>query len=165
MSRNDIILEIQEVTKRFGNGRGIEEVSLSLRRGEIYGLFGPNGAGKTTIMKIIAGFMRPDRGTVRLFGHDPHNDLEPALAEVGLLIESPVAYPYMTARQNLRQASRYYPQVTEARIDEVFELVGLKAYRNERISGYSLGMKQRLESPSHYSLNRSCLCWMSRPMA
>jgi ABC-2 type transport system ATP-binding protein len=144
MSKSPFILEIQGAAKRFGNGRGIEEVSLSLRRGEIYGLFGPNGAGKSTLMKIIAGQMKTDRGTVRLFGHDPYTDIEQALAHVGLLIEAPVSFPYMTARQHLRQAARYYAQVTEARIQEVLELVGLQACMNEKMAGYSLGMKQRL---------------------
>lgn len=140
----EILLEVNKLSKRFRNGRGIQEVSFALRRGDVYGMFGPNGAGKTTVMKLIAGLLTPDSGTIRLFGHDPHTRFAQAVSRVGMLIETAEAYDYMSAYQNLRQAARLYPCLPAARIDEVLELVGLELYKWEKVKGFSLGMKQRL---------------------
>lgn len=144
MDTKETILEITGLTKRFKNGRGIADVSFSLQRGDIYGLFGSNGAGKTTVMKAIAGLLKPDKGTMRLFGYDPFLRFEDAVRRVGMLIETPEAYSFMTAHRNLRQAARYYPELPESRIDEVLELVGLDRYKKDKVAEFSLGMKQRL---------------------
>lgn len=144
MNRGETVLETAGLTKRFRGGRGVEGVGFSLRRGDIYGLFGPNGAGKTTILKLIAGLLKPDGGSVRLFGHDPAVRFADGMSRVGMLIETPAAYEFMSAYRNLRQAARYYPGLPPARTDEVLELVGLAPYKHERVAGFSLGMKQRL---------------------
>ncbi|MGG1551555.1 ABC transporter ATP-binding protein [Paenibacillus ferrarius] len=138
------VLELRGVTKIFPNRRGIHDISLTVNRGDIYGFFGPNGAGKTTVMKMLTGLARPQQGQLRLFGHDVGTRFEQAMAKVGVLIETAEAFTYMSARRNLEQAARFYPQLPKGRIDEVLALTGLSPYAHEKVAGYSLGMKQRL---------------------
>ncbi|MBW5448004.1 ATP-binding cassette domain-containing protein [Cohnella sp. CFH 77786] len=138
------LLQADQVTKRYGNGRGVREVSLEISRGDIFGLIGPNGAGKTTLLKMLVGLARPDSGTIRLFGHSLADRFERAMAGVGCLIETADAYEYMSAYDNLKLAARFYPDLPKTRIEEALEQVGLAPYRKEKVAGYSLGMKQRL---------------------
>lgn len=138
------VLELRGVTKIFRNGRGIHDISLTVQRGDIYGFFGPNGAGKTTVMKLLTGLARPQRGELRMFGHDVGTQFELAMAKVGVLIETAEAFTYMSARRNLEQAARFYPLLPKGCIDAVLELTGLSPYADEKVAGYSLGMKQRL---------------------
>lgn len=137
-------MEIRQVTKRYPGGRGIADISLSVNKGEVWGLFGPNGAGKTTLLKILTGLSLPDAGRVSLFGHDIAQQFAAAMSKVSCLIETADAYGYMSASRNLKLAARFYPALPKGRIDEVLELVGLAEYREEKVSRYSLGMKQRL---------------------
>lgn len=140
----EAIVEIERLTKLFRNQRGIHDISLNVRKGDIYGFFGPNGAGKTTVMKIMAGLSRADKGNVRLFGYDVSTHYEQAMAKVGVLIETAEAYNYMSGRKNLELAARMYPGLPSKRVEEVLELVGLRSYQHEKVGHYSLGMKQRL---------------------
>ncbi|MCC2685439.1 MAG: transporter [Paenibacillaceae bacterium] len=137
-------MQLEQVSKRFANGRGVRDVSFEVRQGDIFGLIGPNGAGKTTLLKIITGLIRPDQGDVRLFGHRLTERFEQAMEQVGCIIETADFYEYLTAWDHLRMAARFYPQLPKSRIDEVLELVGLTAYKKEQAGIYSLGMKQRL---------------------
>ena len=138
------VIEITDLTKIYDNGRGIMDINLDIHEGEIFGFLGPNGAGKTTAMKVMTGLISPDRGDVRIFGHSITENYEQAMAEVGCIIEVAESYPFLSAYENLRQVSRYYPHVDERRIDEVLELTGIQKYRNEKPRKFSLGMKQRL---------------------
>jgi len=138
------VLQVRNLTKRYRNGRGIRDVSFAMERGDILGFFGPNGAGKTTVLKILTGLLRADEGHVRLFGHDVALRPDLALAKVGSIVETAEAYGYMSARQNLLLAARFYKNLPHARIDEVLEKVGLASYGGEKVRGFSLGMKQRL---------------------
>ncbi|MBD2867175.1 ABC transporter ATP-binding protein [Paenibacillus arenilitoris] len=138
------VLEVKDAAKRFRNGRGIKGVSLELSRGDVYGLFGPNGAGKTTLLKLITGLIRPDRGTVHLFGKPAATRFEEAMSRVGCVIESADAYEFMSAYDNLKLAARFYPGIAAGRIDQALEEVGLAPYKKEKAGGFSLGMKQRL---------------------
>ncbi|AJY73536.1 ABC transporter ATP-binding protein [Paenibacillus beijingensis] len=138
------LLEINEVTKLYKNGRGVRNVSFDLSRGDIFGLIGPNGTGKTTLLKMIMGLIRPDQGSIRIFGHSVTESYEQAIAQVGCIIETADAYDYMSAYDNLKLSARFYPDLAKTRIDQVLELVGLAPYKKERVRGYSLGMKQRL---------------------
>jgi ABC-2 type transport system ATP-binding protein len=138
------IVEIEGLTKVFSNTRGIHEVTMTVERGDIYGFFGPNGAGKTTVMKIMTGLSRANKGEVRLFGYDVATHFEQAMAKVGVLIETAEAYTYMSGRRNLELAARFYPEVNKQRMDEVLKIVGLSPFQHEKVSQYSLGMKQRL---------------------
>ncbi|WP_245809729.1 MULTISPECIES: ABC transporter ATP-binding protein [Cohnella] len=142
--RDEIVLELKGLTKKYRNGRGIENVSLQVRRGDIYGFFGPNGSGKTTAMKAIVRLSRADRGTAVLFGNDVAERYEQAMKRTGTMIEAPAAYDYMSACRNLELALRYYPEIGRSRIGEVLELTGLAPYAKEKVGNFSLGMKQKL---------------------
>ncbi|MGI6711535.1 MAG: ABC transporter ATP-binding protein [Bacillota bacterium] len=138
------IIEMKNLTKIYPNGRGIEDVNLEINRGEIFGFLGPNGAGKTTAMKIMTGLIKPDRGSVKLFGYDIIEEYEKAMAHVGSLIEVAESYPYLSAYDNLKQFARFYPGVDKHRIEEVLEITGIYRYKEEKPRKFSLGMKQRL---------------------
>jgi ABC-2 type transport system ATP-binding protein len=137
------VLQVSHLTKTYKNNRGIKNINLSLERGEIKGLLGPNGAGKTTLMKSMVGLTKPDSGEVKIFGHDVHGDYKKAIMPVGAYLSTGL-YEHLTAYQNLKLAIRFYPSLPKTRINEVLELVGLTPYKNEKVSGFSMGMKQRL---------------------
>ncbi|HPU41309.1 MAG TPA: ABC transporter ATP-binding protein [Acetivibrio clariflavus] len=138
------VIEIKELTKIYKNGRGIQNLSLDIYKGDIFGFLGPNGSGKTTAMKIMTGLMKADSGTVKLFGYNIVDEYEKAMERVGCIIETAESYPYLTAYENLKLFSRYYKNIDDNRINEVLELTGLLRYQNEKAKNFSLGMKQRL---------------------
>lgn len=138
------VIEIQDLTKLYSNGRGIQNINLDIYSGDIFGFLGPNGAGKTTAMKIMTGLMAADRGDVLIFGHSIRDEYEKAMAQVGCLIEIAQSYPFLSAYDNLKQIARFYPDVNNRRIDEVLELTGILKYKQEKPRKFSLGMKQRL---------------------
>jgi ABC-2 type transport system ATP-binding protein len=140
----ECVLEVEHLTKKYPNRRGVEDITFQVRRGDVYGLLGPNGAGKTTVMKVIANLCKADRGSVRIYGYDIATHFEQAIRKAGFLIEKPEAYEYMSGYRNLELALRYYPHLDKRRIDEVLEMVGLSSFKSEKVSNYSLGMKQRL---------------------
>jgi ABC-2 type transport system ATP-binding protein len=112
--------------------------------GEIFGFLGPNGSGKTTTIKLMLGLLRIDKGAIYICGHNVSTDFESAMANIGGIIENPEMYSYLTGRQNLMQYLRMYESIPLSRIDEVVELVGLSGRIDDKISKYSLGMRQRL---------------------
>lgn len=138
------VIEIKNLTKSYGNGRGISDISLDIYKGDIFGFLGPNGAGKTTAMKIMTGLIRPDQGDVIINGFSVTECFEKAMKQVGCLIEIAESYHYLNAFDNLRQLARYYPDVEHHRIEEVLELTGLTKFKHEKPKKFSLGMKQRL---------------------
>ncbi|GAA3408941.1 ABC transporter ATP-binding protein [Paenibacillus hodogayensis] len=140
----EAVLQVRQLNKRYRNGRGVRNVNLEVRRGDIYGLCGPNGSGKTTVLKLATGLGRADSGEVLLFGDDIRERFEPAMRRVGCMVEAADAYEYMSGYDNLKLSARLYPGLKPSRIDEVLELVGLARYAREKAGGYSLGMKQRL---------------------
>ncbi|MCX7748357.1 MAG: ABC transporter ATP-binding protein [Clostridia bacterium] len=138
------VLEVKGLTKIFKNGRGIKDLSFDIYKGEIFGLLGPNGAGKTTAMKIISGLMKPNKGEIKVFDKDLFTNFEQCMQKMGFIIETVEAHQFMSAYKNLRLASRFYENITDSRIEEVLELVGLTSYKKEKVANFSLGMKQRL---------------------
>lgn len=138
------VLEVKGLTKLYRNGRGIKDITFDVYRGEVFGFLGPNGAGKTTTMKIITGLCKADKGGVSMFGHDVEKAFEKAMSKVGCVIETVEAYEYLSASRNLEMQARYYEGLGKNRISEVLELVGLEKYKREKVSCFSLGMKQRL---------------------
>ena len=140
----DCVLEINNLKKLYKNGRGVEDVTLTVNRGDVVGLLGPNGSGKTTTMRAVTGLSTPGAGTIRIFGTDVQEDFEKATAKMGSLIEMPALYGNLTAWQNLKMAARYYDNVDNDRIRYILELVRLDRYRNDKAGRFSLGMKQRL---------------------
>jgi ABC-2 type transport system ATP-binding protein len=137
-------IEIKNLCKTYKNGRGIDNIDLDIQKGDIFGFLGPNGAGKTTAMKIMTGLMKPDRGDVKILGHSILTEFEKAIYNVGCIIETAEAYPYLTAFENLKQFSRYYKDVDTDRIEEILDMVGLLKHKDEKPVRFSLGMKQRL---------------------
>ncbi|MDL2273941.1 ATP-binding cassette domain-containing protein [Oscillospiraceae bacterium OttesenSCG-928-G22] len=138
------VLAVTELTKLYKNGRGIENMSFSVDRGDVLGLLGPNGSGKTTAMKAIVGLCHFQKGDVRIFGHSVAEEYEKAMARVGCLIEAPALYLYMTAYQNMKLAARHYPGTTAEDVNHLLKLVGLSRYQGDKVERFSLGMKQRL---------------------
>jgi len=138
------ILEVNNLTKLYKNGRGVQNINFEVYKGEVFGFLGPNGAGKTTIMKAIVGLNTIQSGTVNIFGTNLNENFEEAIKHVGSIIETADLYLYMTAYNNLKIASRFYKTISESDIDEILDVVKMKEYKNEKIKNFSLGMKQRL---------------------
>ncbi|NHM30759.1 ABC transporter ATP-binding protein [Neobacillus terrae] len=138
------ILEVQNVTKRFKNGRGIEGINLTVNQGEVFGLLGPNGVGKTTLMKCIVALCQPDSGSIFIHGHNVKEQFEQALKSVGTLISGVEAIDYLTGYENLLLISRLYPEIETGRIEKVLEWVGMEEHKNEKLKSFSTGMRQRL---------------------
>jgi ABC-2 type transport system ATP-binding protein len=134
---------ITGMTKQFSNGRGIQNIDLTIYQGEIVGILGPNGAGKTTLLKCLTGLTSPDRGKVELFGIDIQSNYKEAIGPVGALIGPAVAYEKMSPYKNLKMISRLYSGITDTDIDMVLQQTGLTPFKDEKISSFSMGMKQR----------------------
>ena len=143
-SHSQPAVEIDALTKTFGKRRAVSNATFNMQPGQVLGLVGPNGAGKTTLLRMMVGLLHPTSGSVRLFGHDVQSDFERALEPVGAIIESPDMYKFLTGRQNLAQFARMRGDISEARIDEVVRYVELGDRIDEKITRYSLGMRQRL---------------------
>jgi ABC-2 type transport system ATP-binding protein len=139
-----VALATQGLAKRYGSRVALDGLDLRVPEGVVYGFLGPNGAGKTTTMRILTGLVRPDPGGVELLGRPFGRGHRRRLFEVGALIESPAFYPFLSGRENLRALATTGARVPSARIDELLELVNLGERAGDRVSGYSLGMKQRL---------------------
>jgi ABC-2 type transport system ATP-binding protein len=138
------LLEVVGIAKRFGAAVAVDEVSLEVGPGEVVGLLGPNGAGKSTTLRVIAGLVRPDRGQVRIAGHDLALAPEAARGAAGFLVESPALPPELTCRRALRYLQLYHPAIPAGRIDEVLAEVGLAEAADRRGRHLSQGMRQRL---------------------
>src|SRR3954471_23940464 len=139
-----VALATQGLAKRYGSGVALDGLDLRVPEGVVYGFLGPNGAGKTPAMRILNGLLRPDAGRVELLGRPFGRGDRRRLFEVGALIESPAFYPFLSGRENLRSLAATGAPVSAGRIEELLELVNLRDRANDRVSGYSLGMKQRL---------------------
>jgi ABC-2 type transport system ATP-binding protein len=138
---NQPIVVSDRLTKRYGARTVVDAVSLTVRRGEIYGFLGPNGAGKTTTLRMLVGLVRPTAGSARVLGGPPGDPS--VLRRVGALIESPGFYPYLSGRDNLRVLARYN-RLTDADVEQALDQVDLQARGGDTYKSYSLGMKQRL---------------------
>jgi len=137
-------LEARGLVKRYGEIVAVDHVDLSVEPGDIFGYLGPNGAGKTTSLRMMLGLIRPSAGSVRLFGRDPLVDGAKALDGVAGFVEEPRFYPYLSARRNLRLLADYDDGDSHSRIEEMLGLVELRDRANDRVGGYSHGMRQRL---------------------
>ena len=138
------VLEVRNLNKYFGKKQVLNDVSFDIEEGEILGFIGPNGAGKTTTIKLILGLQSISKGEVFINGYNVKKDFSKAIASVGAIVESPDLYMYLTGRQNLKLMSSYYKGITKEDIDRVIKLVGLEHRIDDKVSKYSLGMRQRL---------------------
>ena len=134
-------VEIQGVSQRYGNMTVLQDLNLSLREGEVLGLFGHNGAGKTTSMKLILGLLQASEGRVQVLGRDPRaTDVR---RQLGYLPENVTFYPQLTGRETLRHFARL-KRTPLSQVDELLEQVGLAHAADRRVKTYSKGMRQRL---------------------
>ena len=140
----NVILKCENLHKFFRKKEILKGVSLEVSSGDILGFIGPNGAGKTTTIKLILGLQKINSGKVSVNGYDIQTNFEKAISKVGAIIENPDLYMYLTGYENLKLISNLYKGVTKARVDEVVKLVGLENRINDKVSQYSLGMRQRL---------------------
>lgn len=138
------ILKCENLCKSFGKKQILKNISLEVKQGDILGFIGPNGAGKTTTIKLILGLQSIDGGTVKINGYDIKKNFEKAISGVGTIVENPDLYMYLTGYENLKLIKNLYENVDENRIKEVVKLVKLEQRINDKVSKYSLGMRQRL---------------------
>ncbi len=137
-------LELSAVTYTYPKSQsGVNNISLAVSSGSIYGLLGINGAGKTTLMRLMIGLLQPQQGSVRCLGSDLNTEQRKKLASIGSLIEIPSVYQHLTGRQHLRIFAEYNC-VSSASIESVLDLVGIADAGDRLVGQYSLGMKQRL---------------------
>lgn len=137
-------LTIKDATKTFGKKTAVDHISFDLFPGEVFGFLGPNGAGKTTLIKMVMGFIRPDEGTIIINGFNRKTHYEKAMSSIGGIVENPEMYANLSARLNLKMYARLHDNISDERINEVLEMVGLSERADEAIRKFSLGMKQRI---------------------
>ena len=140
----ELPVEARGLRKRYGRITAVDGVDLTVRPGDVYGFLGPNGAGKTTAMRMLLGLLRPEAGSVRLFGRDPQRELPRALDGVAGFVETPHFYPYLSGRTNLELCAALDGGDAADRIAGVLDLVELGNRARDRVGGYSQGMRQRL---------------------
>ena len=138
------MIELNRVSKRFGEHPVLREFSMTVGRGEIVGLLGPNGSGKTTSIRLMNGVMKPDGGAITVAGYDPVHDGEPIRRMSGIMTESAGFYLNMTGLQNLQLFADLYGVTDSHRPLELLEEFGLTGARNQKVGTYSTGMKKRL---------------------
>jgi ABC-2 type transport system ATP-binding protein len=139
-----LAVDVNGVVKRYDQVTAVDDVTLQVEAGTVYGVLGPNGAGKTTLLRMLFGLIHPDQGTIRVFDRSWETDGPRVLDGVGGFIESPKFYPYLSARKNLVGLARLDGGVDHARIDEVLHTVELTDRQGDKVGTYSFGMRQRL---------------------
>ena len=132
------------LVKLYGELVAVDHVDLTVEKGDVFGYLGPNGAGKTTSLRMLLGLIRPTEGSIELFGRDPQVAGAKALDGVAGFVEGPTFYPYLTGRRNLRLLAAYDDGDSRSRIEELLELVELADRGDDKVGGYSHGMRQRL---------------------
>ncbi len=162
MSQAVPAIETYGLTKAFGDRRAVDTLDLAIPQGAIFGFLGPNGAGKTTTMRMLLGLIHPTAGSARILGHDIISARVAIVRQVGAIVESPAFYPYLSGRDNLRVLARTMSMDDPRRIEEVLELVDLRARARDKVRAYSLGMKQRLAIAAAL-LNRPRVIFLDEP--
>lgn len=138
------LLECQNLCKSFGKKQILKDVSFEIDEGDILAFIGPNGSGKTTTIKLILGLQSIDKGKVTINGFDIEKDFVKSIEKVGAIVENPDTYMYLTGWQNLKLTANLYKDITDEKIKEIVKLVELEERINDKVSKYSLGMRQRL---------------------
>ena len=138
------LLECQNLCKSFGKKQILKNVSFEIDEGDILAFIGPNGSGKTTTIKLILGLQNIDKGKVTINGFDIEKDFVKSIEKVGAIVENPDTYMYLTGWQNLKLTANLYKDVTDEKIKEIVKIVELEGRINDKVSKYSLGMRQRL---------------------
>ncbi len=141
---SNVIVNVNNLTKKFGKNKVLDDVSFKIREGSIVGLIGPNGAGKTTIMKTLGGLIYPTSGSVELYGASDEKGLNKARSRMSFMIETPYEKGDMNARTNLEKQRIQKGIPDKKRVDEVLDFVGLSDVGKKKVKNFSLGMRQRL---------------------
>lgn len=138
------VLEVNNLTKVYGQKKVVNSVSFSIFQGQIFGFVGPNGAGKSTTIRMITGLTPITEGSIRICGFSIAKSFKNAISNIGAVVEMPQLYPYLTGLQNLKLIAKFHDKSAQNRIPDIVKLVGMENRINEKVSTYSLGMKQRL---------------------
>ena len=138
------VLKCNNLKKKVKDKTLVQNVSFSINEGDIVGLIGPNGAGKTTIIKLILGLVKITEGNVLINGFDIEKEFVKAIEKVGSVVENPDLYAYLSGYDNLKMIANNYKNIPKSRIEEVIRIVGLENRIKDKVSTYSLGMRQRL---------------------
>ncbi|WP_028611707.1 ABC transporter ATP-binding protein [Paenibacillus harenae] len=141
---SDITLSVNGLRKVIGKRVIIKDLSFELKRGEVFGFLGPNGAGKTTTIRMLVGLIKPTAGSIRICGLDISKQFTKAMSHLGCIVENPELYPFLSGLHNLRHFAVMLSGISHERIDEVVRLVGMQDRIQDKVSTYSLGMRQRL---------------------
>lgn len=140
----EVVLKTTKLSKVYGSQVAVNNVDMTIRRGDIYGFIGKNGAGKTTLIRMIVGLIHKTSGEIELLGATSESDLDKSRKMIGSLVETPTFYGSMTARENL-EVSRLVRGIPDKKeIDDVLDLVGLSDTGKKKVKNFSLGMRQRL---------------------
>ena len=138
------VLSVSNLTKVYGTKKVVNNVTFSVFAGQIFGFVGPNGAGKSTTIRMITGLTTITNGDVRICGYSIKSAYKKAISKVGGIIEMPQLYPYLSGMKNLKLFASFYGKRALERIPHIVKLVGMENRINDKVSTYSLGMKQRL---------------------
>lgn len=142
------ILKVDNVSKSIRRNKIINNISFEVKEGDICGFIGPNGAGKTTMIRLITGLIKPTEGNIYIDNCDVNKQRRPALENMGAIVEAPIFFSYMTGEQALNNLSILNENMSKnerkTKVEEVLKIVGLYDRRKDKVSTYSLGMKQRL---------------------
>ncbi len=144
MNSSSLAISTDGLTKRFGERIAVKSVDLKVRSGTAFGLLGPNGAGKTTLIRMLVGLAVPSHGTIEVLGHSIPDEKLQALSMVGAVVEEPRFYPFLSGRENLEIVASLRSRRAMANIGTALARVGLAHRSEDRVGGYSLGMRQRL---------------------
>jgi heme ABC exporter ATP-binding subunit CcmA len=158
-------IEVRALTKQFGYKKVLNQVNLSLKKGEFLALFGPNGAGKTTLIRILSSLVKPTWGEVLVGGYDAKSEGEDLRRIIGVISHNTFLYDNLTAFENLKFYGRMYDvSGLKERIEEVLELVGLRERIHDRVQTFSRGMQQRL-SVARMMLHEPAILLLDEPYA
>lgn len=147
LHENHPLIEVSELSKRFGDVTAVDRISFSVGRGELYGFLGPNGAGKTTTINILTGLARPDAGEIRIAGLDISRNPKAAQHLMGIVPDESNLYPELTGFENLCFCASLYGMPKNegiVRADDLLERFNLKEAAHRKFAGYSKGMKRKL---------------------
>lgn len=137
----EYVLQTNGLTKQFGSKAAVSNVSLNVKKGDIYGFIGRNGAGKTTLIRLAAGLAKPDSGSIKIF---ESSNLDEQRRRTGTMIENPAVFPNLTAKQNMKYYCLLLGLDPKKTVDDMLALVGLVDTGKKKAKNFSLGMKQRL---------------------
>lgn len=140
----DCVMRITNLTKKYNQTLALDDVSITLKKGKIYGFIGQNGAGKTTLIRIITGLSFPDKGQIEMFGENGQKGLEKARRSIGCMVEHTALYPNLSAQENLELQRKLKGISDKDVINRVLKIVGLEDTKKKKFKNFSMGMKQRL---------------------